>query len=71
MTPVIVVPCPKVKPAGPYSIFQVVSLPPAVQDNSACVSVMLEADKAVVVSQEGDETTILSTAQYHDQLPVQ
>ena len=32
VTPVMVVPVPWVKPAGPYSIFQLFSLPPGVLD---------------------------------------
>ncbi len=47
----MLMPVPWVNPAGPYSISQVVSVPPAVQDTSADISVMFVAIPAVGASQ--------------------
>ena len=47
------VPDPKANPAGPYSTFHAVSVPPAVQPKSAPVVVTLVTANAVGVKQDG------------------
>jgi hypothetical protein len=49
-----------VKPVEPYSIFQAVSVPPAVHDKSALLVDILEIAKALGVKQEGAEIHMLS-----------
>ena len=56
-----IVPDPWANPAAPYSIFQAVSVPPAVQDKSAETSVTFETERAVGLAQDGVSLTSMSS----------
>ncbi len=61
VTPLTTVPVPCVKPVAPHSMFQSVSVFPAVQDKSAVVVDKLDAIKAVGSGHEGKASTTISS----------